>query len=136
MTTLVSTTPQTHDNGVATDTLLTMVFSETIVPTSGTYINICAGGTIRESIEATAVNIVIADTMVIIEPTKPLCGLIDYFVLVESGAFNDFIGISSSGAWTFQTGDEASPKEWTFLGNDSVDGRIEWIKKIEDQERI
>lgn len=101
--------PADNSFDIAINTNLEIVFNKAMNAVSGKYINIYkSGGSLISSIEATDSQVSINNDTVTINPVNNLEGGLNYYVLIDAGAFvdnssNNFNGISDPSIWNFTT---------------------------------
>jgi len=109
--------PADNSFDIAVDANLQIIFNEEVNAVSGMHVNIYqSNGNLFSSIEATDSQISISNDVITINPTSDLEGGLDYYVLIDNGAFKDnsnntFVGISSNSIWNFLTVAQTNPPD-------------------------
>jgi methionine-rich copper-binding protein CopC len=118
---IVSYAPADNATGVAVDTKLILTFNDSVEAMPGKFIYLMSeGGTVVETIEASAPNVQIADHVVTIIPAAHLLPLKGYYVLIDAGAFRHTAddvhgGIANPTTWNFMTAPDPEAK-WAPAG--------------------
>jgi len=108
--TLSSSTPADDATGVAIDANIVLNFSETVTAVASKNVVLYkSDGTIIETIAATdTTKVTVSTSTVTVNPAATLTNSIEYYILIDSGAFKDvannvYTGITSSTALSFTT---------------------------------
>jgi hypothetical protein len=124
---IVSLSPPDNETCVSVSSNLGIKFSEAVYAQSGNItIKESVGGTTFETIDVTSTQVTgIATDSVVINLSDSFNGETDYYVLIESTAFEDsegnyFAGISSSTQWNFTSEDIISPVAESFTPMDEA----------------
>lgn len=106
---ITSVTPADNATDVAAGTNLTIEFSQTVVKGTGNItIKKTSDDSTIETIDVTAGTVTVSTDTVTINPVSDLANSTEFYVLIDSGAFEngsavDFDGISSTTEWSFTT---------------------------------
>jgi hypothetical protein len=109
--------PADNSTDIAVDANFQITFNEEINATSGKYINIYqSNGSLASGIEATNSQVSISNEVVTINPTNDLGGGLNYYILIDDGAFKDnsnntYAGISANSVWNFSTVAQTNPPD-------------------------
>lgn len=113
--TIETLSPADNSTDIAVDANLQIIFNEEMNAASGLFVNIYeSNGTLVSGIEATDPQVSISNDVITINPINDLDGGLDFYVLIDDGAFkdnsnNDFTGIASPSVWNFSTVAQSNP---------------------------
>jgi len=128
--TVSSLSPTTSASNVSSSANLVITFSENVsaVADKKIYVKKTADDSDIEDISANDEdNVSISNAVVTINPTVVFDDQTQYYVLIDSGAFedlsgNDFAGISNNSDWTFTTADTTAPVVTSFSPVNGAEG--------------
>jgi methionine-rich copper-binding protein CopC len=124
--TVTSFSPADNSIGVSTSTNLIITFNENIAKGTGNIIIKKNDGSTIETIDVTTAKVTVSSNSATINPDSALDNLTDYYILIDSTAFedlagNDYSGINISTTWNFKTAG-VSGSGWYYPG--------QWLKRI------
>ncbi len=127
---IVSTSPADDAIDVAVDGNLVITFDKPLTAVTGKNIYIYNNGTLENTIDVTDSQINVSNEVVTINPTNDLQGGVDYYIIIENGAFVDnssqaFTGIINPATWNFTTLQNNPPTAPVLTVNVLSDTEIE-----------
>ncbi len=127
---IVSTSPVDDATDVAVDGNLVVTFDKPVTAVTGKNIYIYNNGILENTIDVTDAQVSVSNEVVTINPTDDLQGGVDFYIIIENGAFVDnssqaFSGINNPTTWNFTTLQNNPPASPVLTVNVLSDTEIE-----------